>query len=272
MNAPIFSLKSGSGEVLIQGSAEQVKAWYAEKRITNSDEFSRQGWKLHENDEAWATIQAFPEIYGPSAWKQLRDSRRRNKLILVTGIAVLLIGILFITLSQLLPAVDVASKTADSAESARKALQNLDFAQKQVASMKSFLAEAVKREGDLRIEKSALIQKVTRLEKQIDSMQNTLPVFVRWRDSSIGSHKVMVFANTSNVPLKLLVSIYDSNNVQTTEQFVTSLEPVSLAMSVKESGFNEKVNHQFKLGEYAEFTDVDTGKAFRYYPVKFRCE
>jgi hypothetical protein len=72
MDAPTYLIKSRSGEVLIQGTAEQVAGWVKEQRVSDKDEFQRQGWLLYEKDDAWSVIESFPELYGPSGWVRLK--------------------------------------------------------------------------------------------------------------------------------------------------------------------------------------------------------
>ena len=82
MEPPVYLLKSRSGDTLIQGTAEQLAVWFKDQRITSKDELSRKGWVLYENDQAWALLEAFPEISGPSAHARLRLRQQRNLWIL----------------------------------------------------------------------------------------------------------------------------------------------------------------------------------------------
>ena len=106
------------------------------------------------------------------------------------------------------------------------------------------------------------------LEAQLERIQKTMPIVVRWRESLINKNQVVVVANTSNETLKLLVSVYDQAGVQTKKQYGLVLDPVGLNGSVKESGLGESIAHYFKKGETVEFTYVEKGKSDRFNPVK----
>ncbi len=99
-----------------------------------------------------------------------------------------------------------------------------------------------------------------------------MPIVVRWRDSYLNNgRKVFSVTNTSEATLKLLVSVYDVNGVQTRSQYPLTLAPAGLSDSTKESGVGEVVKHYFMQGEAVEFTDVDAAKDFRFNPIKFPC-
>jgi hypothetical protein len=283
MDAPTYLIKSRSGEVLIQGTAEQVDGWVKEQRISDKDEFQRHGWLLYEKDDAWSVIESFPELYGPSGWVRLKVLRRRNYLILVAAFLVALIGLILFTATQLMPAYDAsrliaASKASEAAakvrsleaNSAQLRAEQVAKAAIDAAGLDREMAKSaeVRLEGEISKTREAQSQ-VTKLEKRLDEIKNTMPIVVRWRESLINSNQVLVVSSSSVQPVKLLVSVYDANGVQTTEQYPLNLEPVGTNGSTKESGIGESVKHYFKKGEFAEFTDVDAGKDFRYTSKKY---
>lgn len=277
MDSPAYLIKSRSGETLIQGTAEQVSAWLKEKRITDKDELKRIGWQVYENDEAWAALEAFPELTGPSAHAQLHVKRKQNSWILAAAAFVGLLGVMLILSNQLLPAYDASQRIADSAESERQALTaklkaeaDAKDATEQAGKAREAMAKA---ENDLReqIRRTEIFQaEVSKLNIRIDQIKKTMPIVVRWRQSLIfNKDQVLVVTNTADEVTRLLVSIYDADGVQTNKQFPMTLAPAGLPGSTKESGVGETVKHYFIKGESAEFTDVDTGKDFRYTPVKY---
>jgi hypothetical protein len=283
MDAPTYLIKSRSGEVLIQGTAEQVAGWVKEQRVSDKDEFQRQGWLLYEKDDAWSVIESFPELYGPSGWVRLKVLRRRNYLILGAAFLFALIGFVLISASQLMPAYDASQRIAASkasedaanfrsleAKSAQVKAEQLAKAAAEAAGLDREKAKSaeVRLEGEISKTRDAQSQ-VTKLEKRLDEIKKTMPIVVRWRESLINSNQVLVVSSSSVRPLKLLVSIYDANGVQTREQYPLNLEPVGANGSTKESGIGESVKHYFKNGESAEFTDVDATKDFRYNPRKY---
>lgn len=284
MDVPAYLIKSRSGEVLIQGTAEQIAGWVKEKRVSDKDEFQRQGWLLYEKDDAWSVIESFPELYGPSGWVRLKVLRRRNYLILGAAFLVAAIGLILISASQLMPAYDASRRIAASKESedvanlrsqAAKAAQ-VRAEEAAAASAKSAAADMEKAKfAEARLESE--VAKTSKAEKQVaallrdlDKIEKTMPIVVRWRESLINSKQVVVVSNTSATPVKLLVSVYDVNGVQTKLQYPMNLNPVGLPGSTRESGVGESVSHYFTTGESAEFTDVDAGKDFRYNTVKSR--
>jgi hypothetical protein len=93
MDAPIYQIKSRSGDTLIQGTAEQVSLWIKERRVGDKDELKRLGWVIYEKDEAWALIAAFPEFSGPSAHEAVRKIRRQNFWILAAALALSVLGL-----------------------------------------------------------------------------------------------------------------------------------------------------------------------------------
>ena len=255
--------------MLIQGTAEQVDGWVKEQRVSDKDQFQRHGWLLYEKDDAWSVIESFPELYGPSGWVRLKVLRRRNYLILVAAFLVALIGLILISASQLIPAYDAsqriyASKASEDAANVR----SLEAKSAQVTAEQVAKTSEVRLEGEISKAREAQSQ-VTKLEKSLDEIKKTMPIVVRWRESLINSNQVLVVSSSSVRPVKLLVSIYDANGVQTTGQYPLNLEPVGLNGSTKESGIGESVKHYFKKGEFAEFTDVDAGKDFRYTSKKY---
>jgi hypothetical protein len=277
MDSPAYLIKSRSGETLIQGTAEQVSAWLKEKRITDKDELKRIGWQVYENDEAWAALEAFPELTGPSAHAQLHVKRKQNSWILAAAAFVGLLGVMLILSNQLLPAYDASQRIADSAESERQALTaklkaeaDAKDATEQAGKAREAMAKA---ENDLReqLRRTEIFQaEVSKLNIRIDQIKKTMPIVVRWRQSLVfNKDQVLVVTNTADEVTRLLVSIYDADGVQTDKQFPMTLAPAGLPGSTKESGVGETVKHYFKKGESAEFTDVDTGKDFRYTPVKY---
>jgi Tfp pilus assembly protein PilV len=276
MDSPSYLIKSRSGETLIQGTAEQVSAWLKEKRITDKDELKRIGWHVYEKDEAWAALEAFPELIGPSAHAQLHEKRKHNWWILAAAGFVGLLGLILILTNQLLPAYDASQRIAASAESEHQAMAaklkaeaDAKDATEQAGKAKEAMAKA---ENNLReqLRRTEIFQaEVAKLNIRIDQIKKTMPIVVRWRESLINNDQVLMVTNTSDKATKLLVSIYDADGVQTNKQFPMTLAPAGLPGSTKESGVGETVKHYFKNGESAEFTDVDTGKDFRYTPVKY---
>ena len=277
MDSPAYLIKSRSGETLIQGTAEQVSAWLKEKRITDKDELKRIGWQVYEIDEAWAALEAFPELTGPSAHAQLHVKRKQNSWILAAAAFVGLLGVMLILSNQLLPAYDASQRIANSAESERQALTaklkaeaDAKDATEQAGKAREAMAKA---ENDLReqLRRTEIFQaEVSKLNIRIDQIKKTMPIVVRWRQSLIfNKDQVLVVTNTADEVTRLLVSIYDADGVQTNKQFPMTLAPAGLPGSTKESGVGETVKHYFEKGESAEFTDVDTGKDFRYTPVKY---
>lgn len=275
MEAPTYLIKSRSGDTLIQGTAEQVKAWFREQRITDKDALRRVGWLVYENDEAWAALESFPELSGPSAHAKLQAKRKLNWWILAAAGFVGLLGLILILTNQLLPAYDASQRIADSAESERQAQAAKIMAEadaKDATEQAGKAREAMaKAESALReqLRRTEMFQaEVSKLNVRIDQIKKTMPIIVRWRESLINNDQVLVVTNTSDKATKLLVSIYDADGVQTNKQFPMTLEPAGLPGSTKESGVGETVKHYFKKGESAEFTDVDAGKDFRYTPIK----
>ena len=275
MEPPTYLIKSRSGDTLIQGTAEQVKAWFKEQRITDKDALKRVGWLVFENDEAWAALESFPELSGPSSHTKLQAKRKLNWWILAAAGFVGLLGLILILTSQLLPAYDASQRIAASAESERQALAAKNKAEadaKDATEQAGKAREAMaKAESALReqLRRTEMFQaEVSKLNVRIDQVKKTMPIIVRWRESLINKDQVLVVTNTSDKSTKLLVSIYDADGVQTNKQFPMTLEPAGLPGSTKESGVGETVKYYFKKGESAEFTDVDAGKDFRYTPVK----
>ncbi len=275
MEATTYLIKSRSGDTLIQGTAEQVKAWFKEQRITDKDALKRVGWLVYENDEAWAALESFPELSGPSAHTKLQAKRKMNWWILATAGFVGLLGLILILTNQLLPAYDASQRIAVSAESERQALAAKLKAE---ADAKDATEQAGKAREAMAKAENALREQLNRTEKfqaevsklnvRMDQIKKTMPIIVRWRESLINQDQVLVVTNTSDKATKLLVSIYDAEGVQTNKQFPMTLEPAGLPGSIRESGVGETVKHYFKKGESAEFTDIDAGKDFRYTPVK----
>lgn len=276
MEAPTYLIKSRSGDTLIQGTAEQVKAWFREQRITDKDALKRVGWLVYENDEAWATLESFPELSGPSAHAKLQAKRKVNWWILAAAGLIGLLGLILILTNQLLPAYDASQRIAASAESERQALAAKIKAEadaKDAAEQAGMARQAMENaENNLReqVKRTEVFQaEVGKLNIRIDQIKKTMPIVVRWRESLINKDQVLVVTNTSDKVVKLLVSIYDADGVQTNKQFPMTLEPAGLPGSTRESGVGETVKHYFKKGESAEFTDVDAGKDYRYTPAKY---
>lgn len=283
MDAPTYLIKSRSGDVLIQGTAEQLAGWVKEQRVSDKDEFQRQGWLLYEKDDAWSVIESFPELYGPSGWVRLKLLRRRNYLILGAAFLVAFIGLVLISASQLMPAFDAsqrisASKALEDSANCRSQESKAAQVRAEQVAKAALDAAALEREkaksAEARLEsevnKTKEIQaEVARFEQRLDDIKKTMPIVVRWRESLINANQVLVVSSSSVRPVKLLVSIYDANGVQTLEQYPLNLEPVGTAGSTKESGIGESVRHYFKKGEVAEITDVDAGKDFRYTSRKY---
>ncbi len=282
MEPPVYLIKSRSGDTLIQGTSEQVAAWFKDQRISSRDELKRQGWVLYENDQAWSAIEAFPEVSGPSAHARLKADKRRNLWILAAAAFFALVGLILVSVNFLLPAYDASRQIADSAAAARQAEAQskqavsdkhaaesvaktaLDVAEAQ----KQLAAQAAKKLED-EVARGAKLQGVIGgLEAQLEKIRKTMPIVIRWRESLINKNKVVVVTNSSTRPLKLLVSVYDENGVQTKKQYGLVLSPVGLNGSSKESGVGESVAHYFKKGESVEFTDVDAMKDFRFDSVR----
>lgn len=284
MVAPTYLIKSRSGEVLIQGTAEQVAGWVKEQRVSDKDEFQRQGWLLYEKDDAWSVIESFPELHGPSGWVKLKVLRRRNYLILVAAFLVALIGLILISASQLMPAYDAsrriaASKASEEAADLRSQVANaaeVKAEQAAAAAAKSAADDRERtRQAEARLEAEMAKtfeaeRRATALLHNLDEIKKSMPIVVRWRESLINDKQVVAVSNSSSKPLKLLVSVYDVNGVQTKLQYPLNLAPVGLGGSTQESGIGETVKHYFNKGEQVEFTDVDAGKDFRYKAIKSR--
>ena len=282
MEPPVYLIKSRSGGTLIEGTSEQVAAWLKDQRFSPKDELKRQGWVLYENDQAWSVIEAFPEISGPSAHARLRADKRRNLWILLAAGFFALVGLILISLNFLLPAYDASRQIAESAEATRQAelkeMQAVAAKQRAQEITKSAQEETEDHKQKAQAAAQKLAEQVSKnaqlagvingLEAQLDRIQKTMPIVVRWRESLINKDQVVVVSNASTVPLKLLVSIYDQNGVQTKKQYGLILAPVGLNDSVKESGLGESIAHYFKKGEMVEFTDVDKGKSDRFNPVR----
>jgi hypothetical protein len=283
MEAPTYLIKSRSGEVLIQGTAEQVAGWVKEQRVSDKDEFQRQGWLLYEKDDAWSVIESFPELYGPSGWVRLKALRRRNYLVLGVAGLVALIGLVLISASQLMPAYDAsqriaASKASEEAANVRSLEANSAKARAEQVAKVAVETAGIEQEKAKAAEASLVAQVVkTRdaesqvkvLEKRLDDIKKSMPIVVRWRESLINSDQVLVVTNTSAKPIKLLVSIYNAQGVQTTGQYSLTLSPVGTPGSTKESGIGEMVKHYFKKGQAVEFTDVDPSKDYRFTARKY---
>jgi flagellar biosynthesis/type III secretory pathway protein FliH len=282
MEPPVYLLKNRSGETLIQGTAEQLAGWFKDQRITSKDELSRKGWVLYENDQAWAHLEAFPEISGPSAHASLRRRQQRNLWILAGASLLAALGLVLIASAQLLPAYDASRQIAESAEAARQAelkeMQAVAAKQRAEAITKSAreetedhkqkAQEAAQKLADQVGKNAQLLGVVNGLEAQLERIRKTMPIVVRWRESLINKNQVVVVANTSNQTLKLLVSVYDQGGMQTKKQYGLILDPVGLGGSVKESGLGESIAHYFKKGETVEFSYVEKGMSDRFYAVK----
>jgi len=117
-----------------------------------------------------------------------------------------------------------------------------------------------------------LSAEATALKVKIDKMEKAMPVVIRWRESMLSSKRVLIVVNTSDRPLRLLVSVYNDLGQQTTKQYPLNLKPVGFAGSEEQSGVGGAVAHYFVPGESVELTDVDTSRSFRYSPKKAKCE
>lgn len=275
MEEPTYLIKSRSGETLIQGAPHQVSEWIKERRITTNDELKRQGWVLYEKDEAWAAISAFPEFSGPSAHAHLLAMRRQNLWILSAAVVFILLGLILIAVNFLMPAYDASKRIEASMDAQRNAVIRMQeasevakAAEAEALRQKAIASRAEENLGAQVKEVRAVRAELAGLHSRLESIKTTMPIVVRWRESLINSDQVVAISNTSDNPLKLLVSIYDANGVQTKRQFSLTLEPAGLTGSTKESGVGESIKHYFKKGESVEFTDVDAGKDFRYRPVR----
>lgn len=275
MEEPTYLIKSRSGETLIQGTPHQVSEWIKERRITTNDELKRQGWVLYEKDEAWAAISAFPEFSGPSAHAHLLAMRRQNLWILSAAVVFILLGLILIAVNFLMPAYDASKRIEASMDAERNAVIRMQeasevakAAEAEAVRQKAIASRAEESLGAQVKEVRAVRAELAGLHSRLESIKTTMPIVVRWRESLINSDQVVAISNTSDNPLKLLVSIYDANGVQTKRQFSLTLEPAGLTGSTKESGVGESIKHYFKKGESVEFTDVDAVKDFRYRPVR----
>lgn len=283
METPTYLIKSRSGEVLIQGTAEQVAGWVKEQRVSDKDEFQRQGWLLYEMDDAWSVIQSFPELYGPSGWVRLKSLRRRNNLALGAAVLVASIGLVLISASQLMPAYDAsqriaASKASEEAANVRS-LEAKSAKERAEQVAKAAVETAGFEQEKAKVAEANLVAQVVKtrdaesqvkvLEKRLDDIKKNMPIVVRWRESLINSDQVLVVTNTSEKPIKLLVSVYNAQGMQTTGQYSLTLSPVGTSGSTKESGIGEMVRHYFKKGQAAEFTDVDLSKDYRFTARKY---
>jgi hypothetical protein len=279
MDSPTYLIKSRSGEVLIQGTADQVETWVKDRRISDKDELKRLGWAVYEKDEAWAVICAFPEFSGPSAHEALRKMRRQNFWILTSALLFCILGFSLICVNFLLPAYDAGQQIEASEDNARKALtqarQAVEARREFEVTAKAAVAQADEAHARLEahLKKTAEVQaEKSKLNDRLDQIRKTMPILVRWRESYLNNgRKVFSVTNTSEAPLKLLVSVYDVKGVQTRDQYPLTLAPAGLSDSTKESGVGEVVKHYFMQGEAVEFTDVDAAKDFRFNPIKFPC-
>lgn len=275
MEAPIYLIKSRSGEVLIQGSAEQVMGWVKERRVSDKDELKRLGWVIYEKDEAWAVISAFPELSGPSARAILRAIRKQNLWILSAAVAFGFLGFILISLNFLMPAYDASKRVEASIVAERNAVIRMQeasevakAAEAEAGRQKAIAVRAEENLGAQVKEVRSVRAELAGLQSRLEGIKTTMPIVVRWRESLINNDQVVAISNTSDAPLKLLVSIYDANGVQTKKQFSLTLEAAGLAGSTKESGVGESIKHYFKTGESSEFTDVDARKDFRFRSVR----
>jgi hypothetical protein len=272
MAEPVYQIRNKAGEVLIQGTASQVAIWVREKRVTEAHEFQREGWQLYEQDLAWGTLEAFPELSGPTGWARLKQLKRCNLWLLVAGLSLTLAGLAVIAWSHWLPAYDASQRIAASKSAETAALHNAETAAERAAidRRKAFSAEVKCEEAVQRSER--LSAEVIVLKDSLDKLQKTMPVVIRWRESLLNSKRVLIVVNTSDQPLRLLVSVYDINGRQTKQQYPLNLDPVSKPGFVQESGVGEYVKHYFSAGESVELTDVDNSRSFRYSPKKVKCE
>lgn len=286
MQEPTYTIKSKSGQLLVSGTARQVREWIREQRLSGSDEMQRKGWQLHESDEAWARLEAFPEFFGPSGWRVLEKRTGRMRGILIASVCAFLAGLSMVVVTQLMPAYDAnlkiqASKDAEisAIRMAAKAKESQESAQARekdalaVANLEKERALEAARRMDEQIKATANAEsKAHELANQIEVMKKTMPIIVRWRKSYLDSGStVMIVTNVSPTPLKLLVSIYDGKGVQTKKQFSLNMAPAGLVGAQAESGIGETVAHYFKRDEAAEFTDVDASKQFRFTSISYKC-
>lgn len=272
MAEPVYQIRNKAGEVLIQGSAEQLAVWVKEKRVTEAHELQRQGWKLYEQDLAWGTLEAFPELSGPTGWARLKQLKRRNLWLLLAGVTLTLAGFVIIAWSHWLPAYDASQRIAASQSAETAALRSAETAAERAAidRRKAVAAEAKSEFAAQRAEQLSVESTV--LKDQLDKVQKVMPVVIRWRESLLNSKRVLIVVNTSDQSLRLLVSVYDINGRQTKQQYPLNLDPVAKPGFVQESGVGEYVKHYFSTGESVELTDVDTSRSFRYSPKKVKCE
>jgi hypothetical protein len=272
MADPIYQIRNKSGEVLIQGSAAQVAAWVKEKRVTEAHELQRQGWQLYEQDLAWSTLEAFPELSGPTGWARLKRLKRRNFWLLLSGLTLAAVGVGMIAMSQWLPAYDASQRIAASKAAEAKALRDAQVASARAETDRAKAAAAETKSEEAARKADQLSAEATALKDKIDKMEKAMPVVIRWRESLLSSKRVLIVVNTSDRPLRLLVSVYNDLGQQTTKQYPLNLKPVGFAGSEEQSGVGGAVAHYFVPGESVELTDVDTSRSFRYSPKKVKCE
>ncbi len=286
MEEPTYTIKSKSGQLLISATARQVRDWIREQRVSGKDEMQRKGWQLHENDEAWSRLDAFPEFFGPSGWHALEKRVGRVRVLLIASVCVLLVGIGMMLTAQLMPAYDAHLKIQASKEAEESAIRLAAQARESqatalarekealsVANLEKERALEVSRRMDEQVkEREAAESKARKFADDIEVIKKTMPVIVRWRKSYLDSSSmVMVVTNISPSSLKLLVSIYDAKGVQTKKQFSLNMAAAGLVGAQAESGIGETIAHYFKKGESAEFTDVDASKEFRYTAISHTC-
>lgn len=144
MAEPVYQIRNKAGEVLIQGSAEQLAGWVKEKRVTEAHELQRQGWQLYEQDLAWGTLEAFPELSGPTGWARLKQLKRRNLWLLVAGVTLTVAGFVIIAWSHWLPAYYASQRIAASQSAETAALRSAETAAERAAidRRKAVAAEA----------------------------------------------------------------------------------------------------------------------------------
>ena len=204
---------------------------------------------------------------------------------MAAALALSVLGFVLISFSLLLPAYDASQRIEASEEAQRQSVvkeqQAVVAKQKAEAEAKASAEQAARaKQAALQAEanleeqarQNALVKaEVWKLGARLEQIKTTMPVVVRWRESLLNNDKFVVITNTSDKPMRLLVSIYDVKGVQTKKQFPLTLEPAGLAGSTKESGVGEVIKHYFKKGEAVELTDVDAGKENRFTSVRFAC-
>jgi len=269
--APTYIVKGRQGDVLVEGDAASVRKWLTEERITSKAEMRRRGLLLYEDDEAWAVLEAFPELAGPSAFEAVRRRARLGNWALAAAAVLLVIGLGLLWVSQGYPRYD-ASRQVEAAKEAQSSAEAA-AATSRKATLQAQAAEITAREAQARAEEQArtTVNSQRRLIGEFEAYRRRLPVYVEWREAVFGKYSVMTVHNLSSEPLDLLVSVWGKDGMQTRRQFPLQIAPYGQAGFKQETGRGETVSREFAPGEVAELTDVGQGKREQYNPSKFTC-